>query len=1087
MDWHGRWRAAKIISGRVFLSRFTRFNLLPVRMAELGHDAGEIAQAIKARSDYRGERLKALYCVLMVCVTVMLQGSVLRGQENGQDISARSEWTRINPVTALSRDSFTSPPMSDWPWVRLNIPETADSSELQAEVQNLYDHGIGGIEVGQGAFPNNAQLIALLSKANQLGIKVSLSHGPTQYPSGYSIDDDNARKTLVFGNAVVAAGTVFDGAIPPPHPPVVPRFGGPARGPAPPSEAAPAGKATLIALLAYRCSQSPCAAQGAVDLDKSSVIDLTDQVTGENAKGVLGGSTAGEIRWTAPSSTEGAQWQLISFWSRGVFAQPDPFSDEGLKQLISSMETTFSPEVKELMKANGGDIFYDSHSVDRGVPDELWTNQMPAEFSKRRHYSLISNLAALFADAFSFSDGSAPRVRDDLYAVRGDIWVEKQIIPLKAWTRKYNYALRLQPEGEMYTTVPINDQVQAASALDRPEHESLFANDEVDNYLPIASANHMTGNSWYSTECCAVLNMNYAETFKDVVIRMHKSYAGGITKLVYHVYPYRDSPTSKWPGFHIFGQDGFSNAWGPRNPNWTEAHGYNRYFSRLGQVLTQGEARTDVAVYMQNYVFPQSQLLKNGATFRIWHDTKLQEAGYTRDYLSPDMLNLKNAVVTAGRLAANGPSYKALIVDAEQEWPTDPVKTSMPIDVARKILQYAKGGLPIIVVSTPPDRTPGLVPASDDELQSIVRDMLKEPGVYRVAHESDVPAKLRSLGIHPSAEPESSSPMLSIHRHAPDTGTEYYYLYNQGEVSAHGEPANLFDPPVGQPLDSVVSLEGHGVPYLMDAWSGTITPIAEYSADADHVRVHVKLSRENAQVIVLAKDSDWLGVHAPKVHVQRTSAPTMSAELNSIVIRTEKTGVYSTSLSDGRTVESKVDEVIAPIDLTDAHWHIKVEDWKPAHPYATTVGPLAAETLKQFIALEMNRLKPWSQIAELKNVSGVGTYSTEFTLPESWSSKDGARLSLGGVCDTFSVRVNGIDVAFDQLSNSADIGTYLKKGSNTIEVRVTTTLNNRLAALDEDVAERGVNQAYGLLGPVVLSPYRKVTVWNQGDLRTSAR
>ena len=50
------------------------------------------------------------------------------------------------------------------------------------------------------------------------------------------------------------------------------------------------------------------------------------------------------------------------------------------------METGLSPEVKELMKANGGDLFYDSHSSDRGSPDELWTNKMAEEFAKRRQY-----------------------------------------------------------------------------------------------------------------------------------------------------------------------------------------------------------------------------------------------------------------------------------------------------------------------------------------------------------------------------------------------------------------------------------------------------------------------------------------------------------------------------------------------------------------------------------------------------------------------------------------------------------------------------------------------------------------------------
>ena len=190
------------------------------------------------------------------------------------------------------------------------------------------------------------------------------------------------------------------------------------------------------------------------------------------------------------------------------------------------METGLSAEVKALMKANGGDLFYDSHSSDRGSPDELWTNQMGEEFAKRRSYPLIPNLPALFREFFDFSDGSAPRVRNDFYAVRGDLWIEKQLQPLRAWARKYNNVLRVQVEGEANLIIPITDMVQATAAVDRPEHENLFVGDEIDNYLPMASANHMTGNPWYSTECCAALNKSYAQTFQDTIIRMHRSFVG---------------------------------------------------------------------------------------------------------------------------------------------------------------------------------------------------------------------------------------------------------------------------------------------------------------------------------------------------------------------------------------------------------------------------------------------------------------------------------------------------------------------------------------------------------------------------------
>lgn len=506
-------------------------------------------------------------------VTLVAAGAVALGTlgaSAGSALAAPSDWAAINPVTPLTPQSFLAPPATDRPWVRMNMPRTADPVELRAMVQDLHDKGVVGFEVGQGAFPDDTQLTALLQEANALGIKVSLSHGPTQNPTGYSIDDDHARKTLVVGRATVDAGTTFDAALPAP--------------------AASVNRTTLVAVLAYRCADGTCATSGAVPLDRSSVIDLTATVTGRDTAGVLGGTTTGSLRWTAPGPA-GAQWQLISFWSRGVFAQPDPFSTEGTDQLIDTMETELSPTVQRLLRANGGDIFFDSHSSDRGSPDELWTNRMAEEFRARKRYDLIPNLAALFQASFSFSDGSAPRVRNDFYDQRLDIWLERHVQPLKAWARTWNQTIRIQPEGERNITIPIFDQVKAAAAIDRPEHESLFVGDEVDNYLPIASANHMTGNPWYSTECCAVRQRNYMQTFQDETIRMHKSYAGGITKLIYHVYAYPDGADRPWPGYSNFGQVQFSNPWGPRQPFWSDARQYNDYYARVQQTLTQAITR----------------------------------------------------------------------------------------------------------------------------------------------------------------------------------------------------------------------------------------------------------------------------------------------------------------------------------------------------------------------------------------------------------------------------------------------------------------------------------------------------------------
>ena len=225
-----------------------------------------------------------------------------------------------------------------------------------------------------------------------------------------------------------------------------------------------------------------------------------------------------------------------------------------------------------------------------------------------------------------------------------------------------------------------------------------------------------------------------------------------------------------------------------------------------------------------------SILRRKGYKYRAWGDPKLWEAGYTRDYLNPTMLELPNATVTGKRLAANGPAYKALIIDSEQGPPTDPVKTSMPVEVARKILGYARAGLPVIVVGTPPDRTPGNTPEADPTLRAVIADLLRERSVSRVAHESDVPDKLRSLGIRPAADPGAPSPVLSIRRRDAATRTDYYFFYNQGIASPPDEPRTLFEPATGEPVDREFSLEGRGQPYLLDAWSGKITPIVNYSS-----------------------------------------------------------------------------------------------------------------------------------------------------------------------------------------------------------------------------------------------------------------
>ena len=362
-------------------------------------------------------------------------------------------------------------------------------------------------------------------------------------------------------------------------------------------------------------------------------------------------------------------------------------------------------------------------------------------------------------------------------------------------------------------------------------------------------------------------------------------------------------------------------------------------------------------------------------------------------------------------------------------------------------------------------------------LKDVISDLLAQRTVSRVDHESDVPAKLRSLGIRPSAEPATPSSVLSIRRRDAVTRTDYYFLYNQGIVSPADEPMTLFEPAAGEPVDRDYSLEGTGRPYAMDAWSGKITPIVNYTSAGGRVTLRVRLSRDNGSLIALSDSPNRFGAAVPAVHVTRTTADDAVMNRDAVVIRAFKAGTYATALSNGRTVNSAIGDVPPPIDLTTATWHVAAEDWKPVNPYTDTFGVTASQTRKDRVEVDVNGLKAWPEIPQLQHVSGLASYTTSFTLPAAWNATNGATLQLGEVFDSFTVIVNGQPVTIDQISAAGDVGRYLKAGANTITVRVATTLNNRLANLDPDVSNRGLVQPYGLLGPVRLTPYSQATVW----------
>ncbi|GAB2843444.1 glycosyl hydrolase [Actinocorallia aurea] len=920
--------------------------------------------------------------------------------------------------TSFARD-FAAPPFDARPKIRYWWPCGQISPEaIEAEVKQIADRGFGTAEIvcmfstdpaqyGWGSPVLSERLEQVVAAGRAHGVEIDLTVGPS-WPlvvPGLTPDSPQAAQEIAYGQTAVAGGAAYTGPVP-----------------AAPGARPGVTEQKLVAVQAIQCVAS-CTANAPVRLRKDTLVDLTASVR------------EGTVSWKAPT---GAQWLLLGFWQRGtgqttvagqaVSGRPayvvDHFSAAGARAATGYLDShVLTPELRGLLKQNGGDLFEDSLELDS---NQHWTGDLLDRFRALRGYSLRENLPALFIDgihrqytsvtpdaapAFEFDDGSGTRVRDDYYRTLTDLYVDAHVRPLQDWAHARGLRFRAQPYG---TTI---DTPTVQAALDVPETESLGMtadyDDEPSRWISDGAV-HLSDRKVYSLECCASYDNAYAQTWPQMLRHFNTAFANGVNQIVYHGFSTEQALGAPWPGFSPFtaqGGNGFSEAWGPRQPTWEDTDEITGWTSRMQYVLRKGRPSVDLAVYRQEY----------GKKVRVPEGA----AAFTYDFTGPDQLD--GTQVRDRRLAPEGPAYRALILDRQ---PTLPLKT------AQRLLRHAREGLPIVVVGDPPTRTPGSDPSGqqDGELADLVEQILGQPSVRRTDDPDRLPAVLEELGVRAAAE--NAGGLATVRRALPKG--ELYYLNN----------------PTATEVSTQISLEGGGRPYALDAWTGRITAIGRYATESGRVRVPVVLAPGGSAVIALGAGSDR--------HVTSASGGEIAVRDGVPHLRASTAGIYSVTLADGRTTRVAVPEVPAPQRLDD--WTLMVDDW---HRGADGQREITRHSL------DVDGLKSWADIPQLQDVSGVGTYTTTVRLGRA----EGAYLDLGQVTDTFEVTVNGQVLPADQVSRRIDLAGHLRAGTNTITVRVATTLRNRLRVTDGFPAQAGrPRQPYGLIGPVVLSPYRQVPV-----------
>lgn len=238
------------------------------------------------------------------------------------------------------------------------------------------------------------------------------------------------------------------------------------------------------------------------------------------------------------------------------------------------------------------------------------------------------------------------------------------------------------------------------------------------------------------------------------------------------------------------------------------------------------------------------------------------------------------------------------------------------------------------------------------------------------------------------------------------------------------------------PYTVTLSFDALGKPYLIDDFTGKVTEIAAYEVKDDRTLVTLTLVPGQAALIAIDENADAEALHAVST-----------------------TEVY---------FETKKTELSFP--------GCELAAWKDLPATEEQLALLAGDE------------------PSMADVSGIGTYTTAFEVPESWDGC-GARLALtstgGGLAE---VTVNGeLAGLVDLRELTLDISDYVKAGENEIRIKVASTLTNRMLQRDygagvgwnmEENAGGGIFgsgdvvkvQDYGLQGDVSIIPYATVAV-----------
>ncbi len=981
------------------------------------------------------------------------------------------------------------PDFTSYPEVRWWLAQGYHTDRvLENAVEKLHHMGFSACEVltltessidrqlyGWGSEEFNHDMLTIARKATELGMGFSFTSGPDWQPAipGLNMNDEASGQELNFTNVNVRAGARFQGELEPYRHiklengamedmmmPGIPK--------GPNTNVYPKAEDLLhryVATVAVRLAEGQ-------DLDKvdlnsprpqapffdftgsfrpepyetvymvpgSSVV-LTDQVEERAGRYYLS--------WQAPDDGD---YVIFTFWRHSTAQVADSGNATSITinhldrrgpeaQFAYWDEHIFTRKMDDIIAANGNvDFFQDSLEIHTIMGSGLWwCEDMPAEFQKRRGYSLIPylptlihyNIRGMQNPAF-LGDDAPPRfafqgqpelyrrVLDDLHLTQTELYREYYLQPIRQWLNGHGVKLRAQASyGSPWVSF---EMTLPQDSLDYQETETLEMCDIIDYYRIHSGGAHMYRQDRFSAETGAVGGRSYGVSLKEYLWKIHRLYAGGINRVITHGYATESGPdaTTQWPGYDGIGFM-FSERWGDRHPYGEMVQGFTAYLARMQAALRQGTGKMDVGILNLMFHSPKTVMISKSSESQeellVWKDQgALAQAGYTYEFFAPQYLERFSS--DGSTFDPDNTDYRALVV-----W-----QKTVPVASAEKLLSYARAGLPVVVVDGAGTEGLGLKEDST-RVQAIFAELRALDNVVCCADQAGVKEALKRLGILPRVSFACPCTLYTVYRDLGDRA--YLFITNTGQDD----------------VSTTLSVEGSFSPVRLDAWTGKAIPLGAYKTEGG--RTMIPVSVRNGAAVLYALDPVS---GAPHGNVECSGAQ-LICENGRLYAAASKPGSYVVALSDGSKARVNIEVREAPVV---SQWELLVEDWKAGDKkeisetrQGHTTVEYYYETVKDIIRVSLDRLRLWKDIPEIgRAVSGIGRYRGSFMLPEDWTEQDGLIADLGTLHEMARVTVNGQLVQYaDMMDPRVDISAFVRPGENEIRIEVSTTLLNRLIAM----------------------------------------